>query len=89
MFYKCLKIPKYSDTRNIAVIILKFYHRVMCPKVADGMANIVVSDQTAPRGADLGLHCFPRPVYPKTWDHCGRTNRPLYHHITTTNTILR
>ena len=32
------------------------------PEDADGMANSVDPDQTAP----LGLHCLPRPVCPKT-----------------------
>ena len=41
------KIPKYSDTRKIAVIILKikFYHRKIHPKIVDGMANSVDPDQ--------------------------------------------
>ena len=36
-------------------------------------------DQTAPLGADLGLHCLPRPVCPKTLDHYGkqRTTKAL------------
>ena len=44
----------------------------MCSKDADGMANSVDPDQTAPLGAaleeqsDLSLHCLPRPVCPKT-----------------------
>ena len=37
----------------------------MSPKDADGMASSVDPDQTAPSG----LHCLPRQVYPKTWDH--------------------
>ena len=23
--------------------------------------------------SDLGLHCLPRPICPKTWDHYGKT----------------
>ena len=61
------KFAKYSETRKIAVIILKFEQsRVMRPKDADGMANSVDPDQTAP--IDLGFHCLPRPVCPKTED---------------------
>ena len=41
------------------------YHRVTSPKDAEGIANSVDPDQTAPLGADLGLHCLPRPVCPK------------------------
>ena len=39
----------------------------MCPKGADGMANSVDPDQTAPleEQSDLGLHCLPT-TYPKT-----------------------
>ena len=66
-----LKFPKYSDTPEIAAIILK-----LCPNDADRMVNSVDHDQTAPRMAnivdhdqntqsDLGLHCLPRPFYPK------------------------
>ena len=48
------KLPKYSDTQIIAIIILKFeqcgssIYRVMSLKNADGMANSVDPDQTAP-----------------------------------------
>ena len=56
------KIPKYSDTPKITLINLKFEQcgsiRVLSPKYADGMANSV--------DPDLGLHCLPRPVCPKT-----------------------
>ena len=44
----------------------------MSPNDADGMANSVDPDQTAPLGAvleeqsDLGLHCLPRHICPKT-----------------------
>ena len=53
--YYC-KIPKFSDTWKIWSNPHKFeqkrlYHRVMCPKGADGMANSVDPDQTAPLGA--------------------------------------
>ena len=44
----------------------------MGPKDADGLANSVDPDQTAPPlGSDLGLHCLPRPICPKTLDHYG------------------
>ena len=40
----------------------------MHPKDAEGIANSVDPDQTAPveEQSDLGLHCLPRPVCPKT-----------------------
>ena len=45
---------KNSDIWKIAVIILKFEQSgftVMCPKDADGIANSLDPDQTAPIGA--------------------------------------
>ena len=42
----------------------------MDPKDVDRMANSVDPDQTAPQ-SDLGLHCLPRSVCPKTHDHYG------------------
>ena len=55
------------------------YHRVRSPNDADGMANSVVPDQTAPLGAvwsgsaqsHLGPHCLPRHICQKTKDHYG------------------
>ena len=48
--------PKFSDTQNICcnhskVWTMWLYHRVMSPNDADGMANSVDPDQTAPLGA--------------------------------------
>ena len=37
----------------------------MSEKDADGMANSVDPDQTAPEQSDLGLHCLPRHICPK------------------------
>ena len=50
------KFPKYSDAQNICCNHCKnwtmwLYHRVMSPNDADGMANSVDPDQTAPLGA--------------------------------------
>ena len=39
----------------------------MSPNNADGMAKNEDPDQTD----DLGLHCLPRHIRPKTWDHYG------------------
>ena len=42
----------------------------MYPKDAAGITNSVDPDQIGPLGAeeqsDLGLHCLPRPICPKT-----------------------
>ena len=48
--------PKFSDTQNICcnhskVWTMWLYHRLMSPNDADGMANSVDPDQTAPLGA--------------------------------------
>ena len=70
--YAYRKIPKYLDTRKIAVIILKFVqcvstNRVMSPTDADRMATSVDPDQTLLlEQSDLGLHCLPRPTFLKT-----------------------
>ena len=50
------KTPKFLDTQEIAVIILKFEwcgfnHRAVHPKDAGGIANSVDPDQTASLGA--------------------------------------
>ena len=48
--------PKFLGTQNICcnpskVWTMWLYHRLMSPNVADGMANSVNPDQTAPLGA--------------------------------------
>ena len=50
------KFPKYSDTQKICcnhskIWIMWLCHRVMSPNNADGTANSVDPDQTAPLGA--------------------------------------
>ena len=50
------KFPKYLDTQKICcnhskIWTMWLYHRVMSPNDADGMANSVDPDQTAPLGA--------------------------------------
>ena len=44
------------------------YYRVISPNDAGGMANSVDPDQEQ---SDLGLHCLPRQICPKTYDHYG------------------
>ena len=51
-----VNFPKYSDTQNICcnhskIWTMWLYHRVMSPNDANGMANSVDPDQTAPLGA--------------------------------------
>ena len=43
----------------------------MRAKDSHGMANSIDPDQAVPLGAesDLGLHCLPRPVCPKTYSN--------------------
>ena len=50
------KFPNYLDTQKICcnhskIWTMWLYHRVMSPNDADGMANSVDPDQTAPVGA--------------------------------------
>ena len=63
------KSPKNLDTRKTAVLItypkiwtMWLYYRIMCPKVADRIANSVDPEEQS----HLGLPCLPRPVCPKT-----------------------
>ena len=54
-FSEYRKFPKYSDTqknccKHSKIWTMWFYHRVMGPNDADGMANSVDPDQTAPLG---------------------------------------
>ena len=55
------KNPKNWDTRKIAVNILKLEQ--YCFTIELWVQKTAQSDQ--------GLHCLPRPVCPKTWDHYG------------------
>ena len=57
---KCCNNPKIET--------MWLCHKVMSPKDADGMANRVDPDQTAPEQSDQGLHCLPRSISicPKT-----------------------
>ena len=67
------KFPKYLDTLNMCcnhskIWTMWLYHRVSSPNNADGMANCVDPDQTAPleEQSDQGLHCLPRHICPTT-----------------------
>ena len=71
MFYRWLEVPTINflnirTPKKLVVITLKFelwlYHRVMSPNDADGMANSVDPEEQS----DLGLHCLPRHICPKT-----------------------
>ena len=68
------KNPKNWDTRKICSNHPKIgtrllYHRKMHPNDADRVANIVDPDWL--EQSDLGLHCLPRYVCQKTWEHYG------------------
>ena len=53
----------HGNPSNYPKIWTMWFNRwVMCPKDAQGIANSVDPDWTAP--ADLGLHCLPRPLCP-------------------------
>ena len=71
------KVPKFSDARKLCCNLPKIQTkkpnlRLFCQKDVNGIANSVDPDQTAPKEqSDLGLHCLPRPICPKTYDHYG------------------
>ena len=60
--------------KNIDTRTMWFYHRILCPKDADRMANNVDPDQEQ---SDLGLHCLPRPVCPKALNPHGTPSSSL------------
>ena len=62
-----VKIKKFGHPKNCCnhpkISTRLLYCWTMCPKSADGMANSVDPDRTAPRSeSDLGLHCLHRPL---------------------------
>ena len=71
------KVPKFSDARKLCCNLPKIQEkrsnlRVFRQKDANGLANSEDPDQTAPpEQSNLGLHCLPRPICPKTLDHYG------------------
>ena len=67
------KVPKFSDARKVRCNLLKIQIKrpnfwVFCQKDANGIANSEDSDQPQ---SDLGLHCLPRHICPKTLDLYG------------------
>ena len=67
-FLRYCEIPKNLDIRKICCNHPKnfckmLYSRVMHPEDADGIADSVDPEQEQ---SELGLHCLPRPVCPKT-----------------------
>ena len=69
------KVPKFSDVRKLCCNLPKIQEKtpnlwVFRQKNANEIANSEDADQTAPlEQSDLGLHCLPRPICPKTLDH--------------------
>ena len=50
----------------------------MLPKDAEGIANTVDPDQTAPQEqSDLGLHCLPGRACPKTEENYGMSEQQV------------
>ena len=69
------KVPKFSDARKLRCNLPKIQKKMPNLKVfrqkdSNGIANCEDPDQTAPR-SDMGLHCLPRPICLKTYDHYG------------------
>ena len=69
---KVCKIPKFSDAIKHCCNLPKIQTkrpklRVFRQTGANEIANSEDPDQTAPlEQSDLGLHCLPRPICPKT-----------------------
>ena len=69
------KVLKFSDIRKLCCNLPKIQEkrpslRVFRQKDANEIANSEDPDQTAlEEQSDLGLHCLPRPICPKTLDH--------------------
>ena len=72
-----VKFLNFGTPEIFAVIYLNFkqrgqtYKRVFCQKDANVIANSDDPDETAPKQSDLGLHCLPRHICPKTYGHYG------------------
>ena len=63
-----VKFLNFGTPEISSVIYLKFKQRgqterVFCQNGTNGLANSEYSDQEQ---SDLGLHCLPRPICPKT-----------------------
>ena len=71
------KVPKFSDAKILCCNLSKIQrkrpnHGVFCLNNANGIAKSEDPDQISPRRqSDLGLHCLPRPICPKTLGHYG------------------
>ena len=60
------KVPKFWDARNLCCNLPEIQTKrpnlkVFCQNGANGIAKSEDPDQT-----DLGLHCLPRPICPKS-----------------------
>ena len=70
------KVPKFLDARKLCCNLPKIQEnrsnlRVFRQKDADGIANSALIRLLLKEQSDLGLHCLPRPICPKTLDHYG------------------
>ena len=74
------KFPKYSDTQKICckhsqIWTMWLYHRVMSPNDADGMANSMDPDQTAPLSENLGSLLYTsHQIWIMTFLECWKFN---------------
>ena len=67
------KVPKFSDATNFAAIYIKFKQRSQI--LGYFVKKMQMELQTVYEQSDLGLHCLPRPICPKTYDHYRRISR--------------
>ena len=72
MLQKIIKVLKFSDVRKLCCNLPKIQTkrpnlRVFPQKDENGIAYSEDPDQTVLlKQSDLGLHCLPRPICPKT-----------------------
>ena len=75
MIYR--RLPKFLDARNLCYNLPKTQEKrtnlwVFRQKDANGTANIeTLIRLLLEEQSDLGLHCLPRPICLKTFDHYG------------------
>ena len=64
------KVPKFLDARKLCCNLHKIQarrpnYKVFYQNDANGIANSKDTDETEEQ-SDMGLHCLPRPIRPKT-----------------------
>ena len=58
------KVPKFKQTDHILGYFVKKMQMEL--QIMKTLIKLLLKEQSA-----LGLHCLPRPISPKTYDHYG------------------